>query len=66
MYVCLLLYFISMFVCLDLGFAILVPSVGLCLSVFGSFAYVVASVIPRVCLDVITCEIHLYGVSVLD
>ena len=33
---CLLLCFISMFACIDLGFAMLFPSVGLWLSVFGA------------------------------
>ena len=56
-----------MFVCLDLGFAMLLcpPWACACQSL-KPFAYVVAFVPPRVCLDVTTCEIHLRGVSVLD
>ena len=67
-YVCLLASMLYIRVCLSRSRLChdFVPFVGLCLSVYGSLAYVVASVIPRVCLDVITCEIHLCGVSVLD
>ena len=32
----------------------------------GPLACVVASIPPRACLDVTTCEIHLHGVGVLD
>ena len=57
----------SMFVCLDLGFAMLCALCGLVLvSPWGHLLCVVAFVPPRACFDVTTCKIHLCGVSVLD
>ena len=67
MFVCLLLWFISMLASLDPGFAMLYALRGLLLvGPLGHLLCVVASVLPRACLGVTTCEIHLHGVGVLD
>jgi len=65
MFACLLLCYISMFPCLDLGFAMLYALCGLVL--VGLWGHLFVWFAPfRACLDVTTCEIHLRGVGVLD
>ena len=67
MFPCSLLCFISMLASLDLGFAMLCALRGLMLvSPQGHLLCVVASIPPRACFDVTTCEIHLHGVGVLE
>ena len=67
-YVCLLASMLYVNVCLSrsrLYHALLPPWVCVCRSL-RPLAYVVASIPPRACLDVTTCEIHFCGVGVLD
>ena len=67
MFAFLFLCFMPMFVCLDLGFAMLCALCGLVLvSPWGHLLCVVAFVPPRACFDVTTCKIHLRSVGVLD
>ena len=67
MFACFLLCFISMLASLNLGFATLCALYGLVLvDPQRHQLSVVASILPKACLGVTTCETHLRGVRVLD